>query len=71
MVMSHKNRKQIPLCRTCHIKVVHAGKYDKINLKDLVLTILYDNRTITLQPARIPTKPQIMIEKWLTEDIKF
>ena len=32
-VMSAINRKQIPLCLSCHSKV-HRGKYDGINLKD-------------------------------------
>jgi hypothetical protein len=34
--MSKMNRKQIPLCKECHIKV-HAGKYDgpKLNLASL------------------------------------
>lgn len=26
-IMNLRNRKQIPVCRRCHIKVIHAGKY--------------------------------------------
>lgn len=70
MVMSHKNRKQIPICRECHIKIVHAGKYDKINLKDLIPVKLYDNRTVTLQSARPPANPEKIIEKMLEKGYK-
>lgn len=70
MIMSHKNRKQIPICRTCHIKIVHAGKYDKTNPRELIPVKLYDNRTITLQPARPPANPEIMIKKMLEKGYK-
>lgn len=33
-LMSMLNRKQIPVCTTCH-KNIHAGKYDGMALKDL------------------------------------
>lgn len=32
--MSKINRKQIPVCRSCHNKI-HNGEYDGINLKKL------------------------------------
>ncbi len=35
-VMSAINRKQIPVCRECHVKI-HAGKYDGIKLSDFAL----------------------------------
>ncbi|WP_114946279.1 reverse transcriptase domain-containing protein [Microvirga calopogonii] len=35
-VMAAMNRKQIPVCHTCHIKI-HAGKYDGIKLSDFAL----------------------------------
>lgn len=33
-IMSKLNRKQIPVCQPCHVKI-HAGKYDGISLKNL------------------------------------
>lgn len=33
-LMSNLNRKQIPVCRTCHLKI-HKGEYNGIALKDL------------------------------------
>lgn len=33
-VMAQLNRKQIPVCRSCH-KLIHEGKYDGITLKEL------------------------------------
>jgi len=38
-ILSTLNRKQIPVCQRCH-KLIHAGKYDGISLKDFV----YDPR---------------------------
>ena len=35
--MATINRKQVPLCFTCH-NLVHAGKYDKLSLKYLSST---------------------------------
>jgi group II intron reverse transcriptase/maturase len=40
-VMSALNRKQIPVCKTCHQKI-HRGEYDGLSLKDLA----YDLRKI-------------------------
>ncbi|HKJ87460.1 MAG TPA: hypothetical protein VKA48_03040, partial [Gammaproteobacteria bacterium] len=33
-MMANINRKQVPLCKTCH-SAVHAGKYDGLKLSDL------------------------------------
>lgn len=35
-VMRAMNRKQIPVCRTCHVKI-HNGLYSGLSLKDLLL----------------------------------
>jgi len=34
-LMAKLNRKQIPVCIKCHVKI-HNGTYDGIGLKDLV-----------------------------------
>jgi predicted HNH restriction endonuclease len=33
-VMKAMNRKQIPVCKSCHVKI-HNGSYDKLKLSDL------------------------------------
>lgn len=40
-VMAALNRKQIPVCQQCHVKI-HQGKYDSLNLKELA----YDPRKL-------------------------
>jgi predicted HNH restriction endonuclease len=35
-IMRAMNRKQIPVCKSCHVKI-HAGKYSGISLKNLPL----------------------------------
>lgn len=39
-LMAQINRKQVPLCHSCHQKV-HKGTYDSMALKDLELPIIY------------------------------
>lgn len=39
-LMAQINRKQVPLCSTCH-KKVHKGTYDGLALKDLELSVVY------------------------------
>jgi hypothetical protein len=36
-VMINMNRKQIPVCKSCHVKI-HNGTYDGLKLKDLPLS---------------------------------
>lgn len=48
-VMALRNRKQIPVCRSCHINVIHAGKYQGIKLSTLSPKILYDNRLVHIE----------------------
>jgi hypothetical protein len=45
-MMALRNRKQIPICRTCHRSTIHGGKYRGPNQKNLTpKTTLTDNRT--------------------------
>lgn len=48
-VMSLRNRKQIPVCRECHINIIHPGRYGGVKLGNFAPTIMYDNRLITLE----------------------
>lgn len=47
--MALKNRKQIPVCRNCHMNFIHAGKYQGTNLSNKAATIMYVNRLITIE----------------------
>lgn len=47
-VMSNKNRKQIPVCRECHMNLIHKGRYGGTNLKYLAPMVMYDDRLITI-----------------------
>lgn len=48
-IMALKNRLQIPLCETCHLVVVHRGKYGGPALRKIKPKIMYDNRLITIE----------------------
>lgn len=49
-LMALRNRKQIPLCEKCHLRLVHQGKYNGPPLKDMVpLTKLVDNRIVHIE----------------------
>lgn len=49
-VMALRNRKQIPLCQECHIKLVHGGKYNGPRLITLAPTRKFvDNRIIHIE----------------------
>lgn len=39
-LMAQINRKQVPLCASCH-KKVHKGTYDGLALKDMELSVIY------------------------------
>jgi len=48
-VMALRNRKQIPLCEQCHIKLVHSGKYNGPGLMKLIPNKLMDNRIVHVE----------------------
>jgi retron-type reverse transcriptase len=48
-VMGLKNRNQITVCKNCHRNLIHKGKNCGTRLKDLIPTIMYDNRLITIE----------------------
>jgi len=49
-IMVLRNRKQIPLCKECHIKLVHSGKYDGEKLINLSpIKKLSDNRVLHVE----------------------
>lgn len=47
--MSLRNRKQIPVCRECHINIIHKGKYGGTKLSVFTPKVMYDNRIITIE----------------------
>lgn len=48
-IMGLKNRKQIPVCRKCHMDLIHSGKYNDINLKLMGSRPLVDNRIVNVE----------------------
>lgn len=66
-VMALRNRKQIPLCATCHQQRVHAGKYDGPALIKLAPSLkLIDNRVVHVESFVKPGKEYVgktLIEK--------
>lgn len=52
--MSLRNRKQIPVCRECHMNVIHKGTYNGANLRTFIYAGIhtkegYDNRLINIE----------------------
>jgi hypothetical protein len=48
--MALRNRKQIPLCECCHLRLVHGGKYNGPRLVNLApITKMLDNRIIHVE----------------------
>lgn len=49
-IMALRNRKQIPLCECCHLRLVHGGKYNGPRLVNLApITKMLDNRIIHVE----------------------
>jgi hypothetical protein len=48
-VMALRNRKQIPVCRGCHMNIIHAGKYNGTKLTTMAPKILFDNRLVHIE----------------------
>jgi hypothetical protein len=60
-MMALRNRKQIPVCRHCHMNVIHKGTYFGANLRSLSPKILpnqkgYDLRLINMENYIKPGK---------------
>ena len=47
--MSHRNRNQIPVCKDCHLNVIHKGKYGGTRLSKLAPQTMWDGRLIVLE----------------------
>lgn len=48
-IMGLRNRKQIPVCRDCHINLIHKGKYGGTRLGYLIPETMFDNRLINIE----------------------
>jgi hypothetical protein len=53
-MMDLRNRRQIPVCKLCHMEKIHNGKYEGAPLKSMVpkkelTTHLYDNSIVHLE----------------------
>lgn len=47
--MGIRNRKQIPVCRECHMQLIHKGNYGGTKLEHFCPTAMYDNRLVTIE----------------------
>lgn len=47
-MMALRNRKQIPVCRECHMNTIHGGKYHGQSLMTKVPTLI-DNRVVNIE----------------------
>lgn len=47
--MQLRNRKQIAVCRDCHINLIHKGKYGGTKLSYFAPTVMFDGRLITIE----------------------
>lgn len=47
-VMALRNRKSIPVCRECHINLIHKGKYGGTKLRYLAPISMYDNNIVMI-----------------------
>lgn len=48
-IMALRNRKQIPLCENCHLKLVHTGEYRGPRLNKLAPIKTVDNRIVNIE----------------------
>jgi hypothetical protein len=49
-IMALRNRKQIPVCRSCHMTLIHKGSYDGVALSKLSPVYkMVDNRIIHIE----------------------
>lgn len=47
--MALRNRKQIPICKDCHLKLIHPGKYTGPKLMHLASVKTIDNRILHIE----------------------
>lgn len=66
-MMGLRNRKQIPVCKKCHMGLIHSGKYNDINLKLMANRPLVDNRIITVESIVKPGPTNIDYTKTLQQ----
>lgn len=55
-ILALRNRRQIPLCQECHLKLVHPGKYTGPQLIKLAPTKTIDNRIVHIETNVKPGK---------------
>jgi len=48
-IMALRNRKQIPICKDCHLKLIHPGKYTGPKLMHLASVKTIDNRILHIE----------------------
>lgn len=48
-IMGFKNTKQIPVCQSCHIYLIHSGKYGGVKLRNCLPKRIFSNKLITIE----------------------
>lgn len=48
-VMGLRNRRQMPVCRSCHMNIIHKGNYGGRPLNSMTIDKMYDNRIINVE----------------------
>lgn len=66
-IMSLRNRKQIPVCKDCHMNIIHAGKYGGQKLNYFAPIIMYDNRIINIESFISKSKDPLSYQKSFEE----
>lgn len=66
-MMGLRNRRQIPVCRNCHMNIIHKGIYGGTTLKNLGIERLYDNRILNIESYVHKGKPDKDYSKTLKE----
>jgi len=70
-IMSLRNRKQIPVCRRCHIQVIHAGKYSGPRLSSLLYeNVLFDNRVVNTESFINPSNKEYFAKSMEEKNFK-
>lgn len=65
--MALRNRKQIPVCKECHIHVIHKGNYTGSKLGALIPKVMYENRLVTIESSIHRGRPETIYYKTLED----
>lgn len=67
-VMGLRNRKQIPVCRSCHMTIIDKGLYDGGPMKEMSINKMYDNKIVNSECFVHKGKANVDYRKSLIEN---